>query len=547
MLDDDEDVNLGFVEEMKRHYNTTRDKHEKLDNLEEQKLRLIEGLKAAQEETRRLEQELAEDLRKECKERESVNLKTEAVLKLHTETIEMLKRRLDASVINSSKISNDYIDRVVNTLTMRVTELESKMRDTVLHLLYDGDSVTTTKTSIPSQIKELALRIEQGTSARMALEQRLMKSIDDALFPLQGSILDEVNVRQTSYSSLQAAVCELRLDIDSDTPQRQKQIEGVRRLIAQVKEDVDKEIRTQNIAHEYMATHVQELRSSVERVKQELISNGETTRKTAFEEEFALTFRISSLEEVFNSLKVEIETELRGLKQTIDGKARHCRQGEDELNRRIDECVAASERDRTGHDALESLLKKEVHNWKQLQKSERAEVNSYVQRTLHAMDGQVHSRIASVEAHLTKEVQHCNAMHESFEKHITNVLDDAVMKHHHKVGAQLSDDAVQMFVQQARHCIEKDLAERQSSEKNLRDNLGQLLSILEPLRSRPEASPIPEISHEHVEDRPAFDLVEEARTILLRHLRGHSRIWGFDNRRDEEKRSHSPNHSRSMS
>merc|ERR1712007_50569 len=174
-------------------------------------------------------------------------------------------------------------------------------------------------------------------------------------------------------------------------------IEGVRRLIAQVKEDVDKEIRTQNIAHEYMATHVQELRSGVERVKQELISNGESTRKTAFEEEFALTFRISSLEEVFNSLKVEIETELRGMKQTIDGKARHCRQGEDELNRRIDECV----------DALESLLKKEVHNWKQLQKSERAEVNSYVQRTLHAMDGQVHSRIASVEAHLTKEVQHC--------------------------------------------------------------------------------------------------------------------------------------------
>jgi len=171
----------------------------------------------------------------------------------------------------------------------------------------------------------------------------------------------------------------------------------------------------------------------------------------------------------------------------------------------MDEISVAVQHEHANREAFETLVGNEINDCKQLQKNERLDVNSFVQRGLQAMEAQTNSRMVCMESHLQKELDQCNVFYEALRQRIVSIAEICNLKN----GAQADHDAKALF-QQAQLLIEKESRERQLSEHILRQQLEEIPLILE---RRPK------------NDRAEFDLLQEVRLISQKHKEGTMSIW----------------------
>merc|ERR1712137_256873 len=235
------------------------------------------------------------------------------------------------------------------------------------------------------------------SSTKPAVPKDELKHMLEAfLLPMQASlreIRNEGDARRTNISNLQLAVDGLRKDMESLVPSRCKQIESIRRFVVKTKEDIEKETAIRELDIQNFSTSTRELRKSAEHVKQEHASNEELIRKLILEEERVRALQISKVEESCSRCRWDLEAELKSFKQTVDARVKQRREDDDVLLHHVDEKTKAQA---TNYASFETWIQKELHDWKELQKNEKLEVNNFMQ----AMVARLNNQIVNLELNL---------------------------------------------------------------------------------------------------------------------------------------------------
>jgi len=342
----------------------------------------------------------------------------------------------------------------------------------------------------------------------------------------------------------------LRSDMESDTPNQLKQLDGFKRLIAQMKEEIDKQAAEQTLSIQQVTSNLQDLQKTIERVKQEQSANDVSIRTLISEEARARTSQLAVLQDSCNGIKNDVETELKTLKQTMDARVRQRRQGDDELLRRMDEYALSIQQDHKNHEAFEALVKKELAEVKQSQKHERVDVNNIVQAGLQALDNQMNNRLALAEVNLTHEIGQAKSACEGVEKRLS-VLFEEMIQLKDRTVPRFDEEVLRTSVERAQRAIENEINARSSSEEVLRQQVDHLSALFEsrhgtPLVESRQGTSVPSVASDpnsgvdrhsvpkQVEQpKPQWqdsDLMKQVRSISTNHLQGNLRIWG---RKDE--------------
>lgn len=429
---------------------------------------------------------------------------------------------------------NDH--SAIRVLQDRLNDVEFHMRDKVVPNLTDIDANPRerphTDVSTSYQLQELHSRIEKEEKARVLLDHRMVKSIDAALLPIQSAIQDEANVRQTHITNIQSSIRVLRSDVENDLPNRLKQMDGLKRQVAQTKDEIDKEVEERTVAIGELTSSLQDLQKTVERLKQERHGSEEMIHKLVSDEERARTSQLSLLHDFCNGMQHDIGAELKIVRQTIDARVRQRRQGDDELIRRMDEFTLSIEQEHKNCEALEASVKKELAEVKQLQKNERADMSNFIQIGLQALDNQMSNRLADVEVNITKGFGQSKSVCEGVEKRLS-VLFDEVMHLKDRTPLGFDEEALKASVEKALQAIEKEARDRSTSEEALRQQVEHLSELVEP---RPDRFSVMKQEEQSKPDGPDFDLMSEIRSISMNHLQGTMRIWG--GKSDNDKPAH---------
>merc|ERR1712137_572478 len=290
----------------------------------------------------------------------------------------------------------------IRAISERVNKMESQIQ---LH--------TAAHSALGLQLNEARGRIEHEEKARVLWGQQLVKSHDAALLPLQTLIQDEKKVRQTGCSHLQSILHTLRADVDAELSGQSKQIEGLKRVVTQMKEDVDKENAERTLAHQFMRSGIQSFCHKVERLKQECISNDEMTRKLLLEEEHVRASQLATLQEGFKGLKKEVEV--------LENRFRH-RQEDADLLRHVDEVSSLFQEERMNHEVFEASLKKEMHELKELQQHECQNVKTSMHRSLQTISGKMEDHLVRIKLQFKEEIEQCRIKCQGFEERIQGIV-----------------------------------------------------------------------------------------------------------------------------
>jgi len=160
----------------------------------------------------------------------------------------------------------------------------------------------------------------------------------------------------------------LRSDMENEIPNRLKQMDGLKRQVAQTKDEVGKEVEERILAVEQLTSSLQDLQKTVERLKQDRTTSEEMIRRLVSDEGRARTSQLSMLQDCYNGMKQDTEAELKIVKQMVDARVRQRRQGDDELIHRMDEYALSNQQEQNNREALEASVKKELAEVKQQQK-----------------------------------------------------------------------------------------------------------------------------------------------------------------------------------
>jgi len=318
----------------------------------------------------------------------------------------------------------------------------------------------------------------------------------------------------------------LRSDMESDIPIRWKQMDGLKRQVAQTKEDVDKEVEERTISIEHLTESLQDLKQTVEHLKQEHNTSTEMLRQLVLEEERSRTSQLALLEGRCDTMKNDTEAELKIIRQSIDARVRQRREGDDELFRRMEECALSIGQGQNNCEAL----KKELAEVKQLHTSEIVDMANFMQVQLQASDTQMNKRFACVEVSLTEEISESKSVCEEVEKQLSALSEEMV---HMKDRTSLKSDekALRTSIERAQQAINKEMCDLRTSEEALRQQVEQLSALVEPCHAVPVSTPIPDYDSvkQGEERKPEWadsDLMKQVRSISMNHLQGNMRIWG---------------------
>jgi len=384
----------------------------------------------------------------------------------------------------------------------------------------------TTDLSVSYRLNEMHSRIEKEEKTRSLLEQRIVKSIDAAIVPIQSAIQDEVHLRHTEVTNIQSTLRALRSDIESDIPTRWKQMDGLKRQVAQTKDDVDKEVEERTLSIEHLTDSLQDLKNTVEHLKQEHYSSTEMLRKLVLEEERTRTSRLSMLQDRCDTMKNDTEAELKIIRQAIDARVRQRREGDDELLSRMEEYSLSIGQEQNNCEAL----KKELAEVKQIHKSEIVDMTNFMQVELQASDTQMNKRFACVEASLTEEISESKSVCEGVEKQLS-VLSEEMVQMKDSTSFKSDEIALRTSMERAQQAIDKEMCDLKTSEEALRQQVEHLSSLVEPCHVVPVSTPIPDCDSIKQEEqrKPDWadsDLMRQVRSISMNHLEGNMRIWG---------------------
>merc|ERR1712007_334650 len=100
------------------------------------------------------------------------------------------------------------------------------------------------------------------------------------------------------------------------------------------------------------------------------------------EEERVRILQISKVEETCSRCRWDMEAELKSFKQTVDARVKQRREDDDVL-------LEKTKAQATSYAGLEAWIQKELHDWRQLQKNEKLEVNNFLQTMVARMNNQI--------------------------------------------------------------------------------------------------------------------------------------------------------------
>jgi len=127
------------------------------------------------------------------------------------------------------------------------------------------------------------------------------------------------------------------------------------------------------------STSIGELQHAVELVKQEHASNKELIQKLILEEERVRVLQISKVQESCSSCRWDMEAELKSLKKDVDARVKQRREDDNML-------LVQAKAQATNCIGFEASLKKELHDWKQMQHNEKLEGKNFMQAVATQMD-----------------------------------------------------------------------------------------------------------------------------------------------------------------
>jgi len=313
--------------------------------------------------------------------------------------------------------------------------------------------------------------------------------------------------------------------MENDLPNRLKQMDGLKRQVAQTKDEVGKEVEERTLAVEQLTSSLQDLQKTVERLKQERSSSEEMIRRLVSDEGRARTSQLSMLQDCYNGMKQDTEAELKIVKQMVEARVRQRRQGDDELIHRMDEYALSNQQEHNHREALEASVKKELAEVKQQQKNEKADASNFIQVGLQTLDNQIKNRLSIMEVNFTKEVGQSKSLCEGVEKRLSVLCEEMMLLKDRLLGFDV--EALRASLEKT---IEKEVRDRTSSEEALKQQV-EHLSVLVESRAPELASMLDRTSMTKQEERPKperpdFDLMTEIRSISMNHLEGNMRIWG---------------------
>lgn len=417
----------------------------------------------------------------------------------------------------------------IRALSDRLNDMEKKVLhltdiDTHPHEQATTDAPTSYQLK-ETQLKEIHSRIEKEEKTRALLEQRMVKCIDAALVPIQSAIQDEANIRQTHLTNIQSTVRVLRSDMENEIPNRLKQMDGLKRQVAQTKDEVGKEVEERILAVEQLTSSLQDLQKTVERLKQDRTTSEEMIRRLVSDEGRARTSQLSMLQDCYNGMKQDTEAELKIVKQMVDARVRQRRQGDDELIHRMDEYALSNQQEQNNREALEASVKKELAEVKQQQKNEKTDASNFIQVGLQTLDNQIKNRLTIMEVNFTKEIGQSKSLCEGVEKRLSVLYEEMMRLKDRLPGFDM--EALRASLEKA---IEKEARDRTSSEEALKQQVEHLSVLVEPrapeLASMLDRHSVTKQEERPKPERPDFDLMTEIRSISMNHLEGNMRIWG---------------------
>merc|ERR1712137_1241287 len=398
-------------------------------------------------------------------------------------------------------------------LLPRVNDLQRSVRESAAVNLTLGQD-----------LKEIHSRVDQEEKARALIEQRVTKTLDAALLPLQRSIEDEGNLRQTSFSGIQSAIRALRVDMEADTAGRFKQIDGFKRLLAQRKEEADKERAEIVVAHDFLERNTQEFFRNMERFKQERISSEETLRKLVLEEERMRTSQTLGMQESLKTVRHDLESEARATKQAIETRVRHWRQYDDELLHRVNECVASATHERNNREAFETAITQELNDWKQLYHGVKKDMKELMQQGLQVFVTKLSDQMTQIQVPLQKEIRDCKLKYDGLEQRITSLVQVGVGSGENGRVHHAIEDEFETSLRNAWQSVAEG-ARRDVSDELLSQQIKPTFMALESPNFVFTSAAI-EHPQQKDETQPKFDLLEEVRVLAQKHLEGNISIWG---------------------
>jgi len=326
-------------------------------------------------------------------------------------------------------------------------------------------------------------RNSKPTISEEMLEHRLERAVNVSLLPIQASITeirDECNRRQAGISDLQLTVDTLSKDIESLSSNRFKQIESMRRLMMQTKENIDKETAVRELDSQNFSVSIQELQKAAEHIKQDHVSNEELIRKLISEEERIRALQISQVQETCSKCRWDMEAELKSFKLALDARVKKRREDDDILFIQAKDQAA-------NYANFEASLKKELHDLKQFQKNETSEANSLMQTITSQMNDQMmwfQSNLANMGQVLD---QHKTA-YEAFKMQTEEKVDAVIGKSKNQIQP---NEITRRALQETLWCLEEEVRDRISNEAFLRRELVYVSSIVQPSHSIPERNSQP--------------------------------------------------------
>jgi len=233
---------------------------------------------------------------------------------------------------------------------------------------------------------------------------------------------------------------------------------------------MEKETAIRMLDSQKFSTSIGELNHAVELVKQEHASNKELIRKLLLEEQRVRVLQISKVQESCSSCRWDMEAELRSLKQVVDARVKQRRDDDKTL---LFQATAQA----TNCVGFETSLKKELHDWKQMQQNEKLEGNNFMQAVAAQMNNQAIWLETNFE-NMRRILDQHKMAYEAFEKQRTHTEGSEIDKSKNLIHPE--EGSMRRALQETLWCLEKEVCDRMSNEEWLRQELGHVSLLVQP-------------------------------------------------------------------
>jgi len=255
------------------------------------------------------------------------------------------------------------------------------------------------------------------------------------------------------------------MDLESETSDRTKQYDVLSRTNVHLKQVIDKEVLDRAGSYTQLESSVREVQQLLEKLKHDRALAEDTIRNGFLQEESSHSAQVAGLQDAITTLRHDLEEEMRLLKQMTDNKVRERRQVEDDMSRRLLECLSAVESQKSIRESFEVSVRSQFADAWHEHLHEKHEITNWVRRSMHSLENQIAQQLGDLKTFIDSDVGFRRHAIESLEKRVQDLFD------HDEIEARdraQGDDEVMRVATQARQVMEKEVRDRRLFEEQVR-------------------------------------------------------------------------------